>query len=81
MRRSNRRPRLSGRDRYDTRRRRRGPGWTPTWWDPDDLDACDCPKEERDTETLNSATGYSDFGYYRTRCKTCGEAWCYWIEG
>lgn len=81
MRRSNRRPRLSGRERYDARTHRKRPGWTPSWYDPENTSPCDCPEDERDIERLQSATGYSDFGYGKVRCRTCGDEWCYWIEG
>lgn len=81
--RGNNRPHRAGRPSAQevASARRNRPGWTPTWWDSDDLDPCDCPPEERETERLRFTTGYSDFGYGKVRCETCGESWCYWIEG
>lgn len=52
----------------------------PTWFD-EDTSPCECSEEERETTTLRSYTGYSDFFYAKVRCETCGETWCYWIEG
>lgn len=56
---------------------RRGP---PTWFD-EDSHPCPCEPEERDLTRIRTASGYSDFGYYRVRCETCGHVWDYWIEG
>lgn len=61
------------------RRRRR----SPSWFDYSNKKECDHDTDEYEPERVNETVGYSDFGYFKSRCghPDCDETWCWYIEG
>lgn len=53
---------------------------SPRWYDPDNNKECD---HDAGSTTVRKFIGYSDFGYFRSRCDhpECDETWDWWIEG
>lgn len=55
----------------------------PPWYDESNVKRCDHDTNEYEPTRLRSTTGYSDFGYFKSKCghPVCEETWCWYVEG